>query len=61
MTGNPMTTNLNDQIPYEDVVTLTAWMAQHDFTADDIAEAVRKPWARLDWIERAKKGQDPEE
>ena len=56
-----MTTNLNDQIPYEDVVTLTAWMAQHDFTADDIAEAVRKPWARLDWIERAKKGQDPEE
>ena len=38
------------QIPYKDIITLTAYMAEHDYSAAEIAYAVEKPWKFVDLI-----------
>ncbi|MGB8383242.1 MAG: hypothetical protein WCG47_18680 [Dermatophilaceae bacterium] len=48
-----------EAITYDDIITLTAWMAQHGYTADEIAYAVEKPWKHIDLITRAKLGAQP--
>jgi len=37
-----------------DLVILTAWMATEDYSASDIAEAVRKPWYWTEELIQAK-------
>lgn len=44
-------------MPYADLVTLVRWMVEQGFTADELADAVEKPYGRLDWIELAKRGE----
>ena len=41
-------------IAYADVVTLTSWMAHQGYTADEVAEAVRKPFDYQPELSRAK-------
>jgi hypothetical protein len=37
---------------YDQVVRLTRWMADRDFTSDEVAYAVEKPWKHTDyWAE----------
>lgn len=33
---------------YSNVVTLTAYMAEHDWDATEVARAVEKPWSYMD-------------
>ena len=44
---------------YDDVVVLVNWMAEHQFSAGEIAYAVGKPWKHRDWIDRAHLGVSP--
>lgn len=37
---------------YDEVVRLTAWMAQHGYSASDVAYAVEKPWKHADYWEQ---------
>jgi hypothetical protein len=37
---------------YDEVVRLTAWMAQNDYSADQVAYAVEKPWKHADYWEQ---------
>jgi hypothetical protein len=50
-------------INYDDIKLLTAWMAEHGYTAANIAEAVDKPWHWTDELalakDRAKDGRPP--
>ena len=46
-------------LTYDDVVVLVNWMAEHQFSADEIAYAVAKPWKHRDWIGRAHLGASP--
>lgn len=46
-------------ISYDDLIRLTAWMAEHGYTAENIAEAVEKPWHWTDELARAKDGRPP--
>jgi hypothetical protein len=39
-----MTTSAHIVISHQDLIVLTTWMAGEGYTADLIAEAVRKPW-----------------
>lgn len=41
------------EISCTDVVTLTAWMAEHGYTASEVAYAVEKPWKHTDWLATA--------
>lgn len=52
---------MNETITHDDLVILTEWMARHDFRADDLAYAVAKPWKFVDFLERARAGQGPED
>jgi hypothetical protein len=46
-------------INYDDIKLLTAWMAEHGYTAANIAEAVDKPWHWTDELALAKDGRPP--
>lgn len=46
-------------LTHQDVVVLVGWMAKHDFTADQIALAVAKPWNHRDWISLAQQDTPP--
>ncbi len=39
---------------HQDLVTLCDWMAGHGFAADDLANAVAKPWKYRDELRLAK-------
>ena len=39
---------------YDDLIILTSWMVFEGYDADNIAEAVRKPWDWADELEQAK-------
>ncbi len=50
-----------ENITHDDLVVLTEWMARHGFTADEVVDAVAKPWKHLDYLERACQGLDPDD
>lgn len=52
---------MNGTITHDDLVILTEWMARHDFSADDLAYAVAKPWKFADFLELAPEGRGPED
>ncbi len=54
-----MTTTDDREVSHVDIVTLTAFMADHDYTAEQIAYAVEKPWKHLDILARAQQGEGP--
>lgn len=56
-----MSENNRLEVLHEDLVTLTEWMARHDFSADDLAYAVAKPWKYVHFLDRARADLDPEE
>jgi hypothetical protein len=41
-------------VTYDDLVLITAYMARHDYTPDQIAYAVEKPLKHLDVLAEAK-------
>lgn len=47
----------NGGVTYEDLITLTAWMAENDYSPGEIAYAVEKPWRYLDELALAKAGE----
>jgi hypothetical protein len=40
------------EVTYDQVVTITARMAEDGATAKEVAYAVEKPWKHLDWLDR---------
>lgn len=42
------------EITYNDLITLTRWMAQNGYSADDVAYAIEKPHKYLDELKAAK-------
>jgi hypothetical protein len=40
---------------YEELIILTSWMADNDYSAEDIAYAVEKPFKYADELEQAKR------
>jgi hypothetical protein len=40
---------------YDELITLTAWMAENGHSAADIAYAVEKPWKFADELTQAKR------
>lgn len=51
-----MDAEFEGQFTYADIIVMTRWMAEHDFTPDEIAYAVEKPDKHLDYIRRAAVG-----
>lgn len=49
-----MTTSEHTTITHQDLIILTSWMASELYSADTIAEAVRKPWNWLEELKQAK-------
>lgn len=46
-------------LTHQDLVVLTRWMAEQGlFTADEVADAVEKPWKYADLLELARQGKD---
>lgn len=43
---------------HDDLVTLTAYMAGHHYSAADIAHAVEKPWHYTEILDAARLAQD---
>ena len=44
----------NGGVSYDELITLTDWMARNGFSAGDVAYAVEKPWKYLDELAQAK-------
>jgi len=51
-----MEAELAEQTTYADIIVMTRWMVEQDFTPDEIAYAVEKPHKHLDYIRRAAAG-----
>jgi len=47
------------ELSYDDVVTLTAWMAAAGCTATEVAYAVEKPWKHHDELDLARAAAPP--
>ena len=48
-------------VNYEDVIILTSYMADQDYTVKDLAYAVEKPWKFVDVLAEAKKALENQE
>ena len=50
----------NENITHDDLVLLTAYMAEHHYPASEVAYAVEKPWKYVEELEEAQAERDEE-
>ena len=43
-----------ENITHADLVTLTSWMAENDYSTEEIVRVVEKPWNYLGELQQAK-------
>lgn len=49
-----MTTSEHITYTHQDLIILSSWMAHQDYTADDVAYAIEKPWKYRFELKQAK-------